>query len=105
MREEAVVEAQLSAPRGKDRVGQHGRAVFVLGQRRSNDEILANAMSDESQTWSRIRGRIWSKEDIFLVSSYRPRDSLYLLTDRRLWEDVGAAECEFGASFGLRILP
>ena len=45
-REEAVVEEQSSASRGKDRVGRHGRAIFILIQGRSNDGRLATPISD-----------------------------------------------------------
>ena len=40
-REEAVVEEQSSS-----RVGRHGRAIFILGQRQSNDGTLATPISD-----------------------------------------------------------
>ena len=40
------MEEQSSASRGKDPVGRHGRAIFVLGQGRSNDGKLATPISD-----------------------------------------------------------
>jgi hypothetical protein len=40
------VEGQSSASRGKDRVGRHSRAIFILRQRRSNDGRLATPISD-----------------------------------------------------------
>ena len=40
------MEEQSSASRGKDRVGRHGRAIFILVQGRSNDGRLATPISD-----------------------------------------------------------